>query len=157
MNCSNCGRDLGDVQVQRGTSKKNGKPWAAKKCPDCETMNWVRAQQGATQGAPAQSTPAASSSGQKKDYGDRVPPSMYGAWACNLAIAVASKREVADREAMAQDVAFFFKSLGTILNGATPAAKPASAPTPAPKPAPAPEQAAPPDDFDIDGLDDIDI
>ena len=124
MQCPKCGSDCWN-----NTTTKRSPKQPDYKCKDknCDGAVWLKKNSAAPAG-----TGKPTGSYQKKDYGDNVPKSMYGAWAMNLVIAMLNNKLIKVAElpvAYEKSLALVNKALHGI------ALKPAPVATEKPKPA----------------------
>ena len=124
--CPECGGEMWDNTV----GKKPSKNYPDFKCKDCGHGVWLTKKE---KEEIKNNPPAQEKTGGNKvsNYGNSVPPSMYGAWSVNLLIAGVKSGQYKTVKAALKDLPEVFKVIGETVNAnasvpASTASKPAS-------------------------------
>jgi hypothetical protein len=120
--CPECGGEMWDNTV----GKKPSKNYPDFKCKDCGHGVWLTKKE---KEEIKNNPPAQEKTGGKKvsNYGNSVPPSMYGAWSVNLLIAGVQAGHYKTIKAALKDLPEVFKVVGETVNANASVPAPTSA------------------------------
>lgn len=122
--CPKCGGRMWDNSV----GKKPSKNYPDRKCSECGHGIWLtKKEKEETKNNPP---PAQEKTGGSdvSNYGNSVPPSMYGAWSVNCLIAFINGGKYKTVDEALKDLPKIFRKIGTTVNSQASASIPAGTP-----------------------------
>ena len=112
--CPKCGNKMWDNTV----GKKPSPNYPDFKCTECGEGIWLTKQEKETVASqPAKTETTKTGGGKVSNYGNSVPPSMYGAWCMNLVISFVAQGKYKNTDEALKDLQKVFAKAGTIYNG----------------------------------------